>query len=119
LEAPQQDVKFVKTKELQKVLVCHIIGIAVHLAQNNRLKAAVLAKTLKKDVNDLKNFFKEIGLTLESFKAADVARDGGKGPAELMIFLHERKARKNDNNLVGEMKTKRAKSEDTGHITYK
>lgn len=108
MEAPQQDVKFVKTKELQKVLVCHIIGIAVHLAQNNRLKAAVMAKTLKKDVNDLKNFFKEIGLTLESFKATD-----GKGPAELMIFLHERKARKNDNNLVGEMKTKRAKSEET------
>lgn len=106
MEAPQQDVKFVKTKELQKLLVCHIVGIAVHLAQNNRLKAAVLAKTLKKDVNDLKNFFKEIGLTLESFKAAD-------GKAELMIFLHERKARKNDKEIVGEMKTKRAKSEET------
>ena len=108
MEAPQQDIKFVKTKELQKVLVCHIIGIAVHLAYNNRLKATVLAKTLKKDVNDLKNFFKEIGLTLESFKAAD-----GKGPAELMIFLHERKTRKNDKDIVGEMKTKRAKSEET------
>ena len=102
MEAPQQDVKFVKTKELQQVLVCHIIGIAVHLAQNNRLKATVLAKTLKKDVNDLKNFFK----TTETFKATD-------GKAELMIFLHERKARKNDKEIVGEMKTKRAKSEET------
>ena len=106
MEAPQQDVKFVKTKELQQVLVCHIIGIAVHLAQNKRLKATVLAKTLKKDVNDLKNFFKEVGLTTETFKATD-------GKAELMIFLHERKARKNDKEIVGEMKTKRAKSEET------
>jgi hypothetical protein len=88
------------------VLVCHIIGIAVHLAQNNRLKAGVLAKTLKKDVNELKNFFKEVGLTTETFKAAD-------GKAELMIFLHERKARKNDKEIVGELKTKRAKSEET------
>ena len=112
MEAPQQDVKFVKTKELQKLLVSHIVGISVHLAQNNRLKAAVLARTLKKDVNDLKNFFKEVGLTLESFKGAD-------GKAELMIFLHERKARKNDKEFVAEMKTKRAKSEEKGeHIVF-
>ena len=96
-----------KTKELQKVLVCHIIGIAVHLAQNNRLRASVLAKTLKKDVSDLKNFFKEIGLTIEA------CRNEKTNEPDLMIFLHERKARKNDKE-IGELKPKqRAKSEET------
>jgi hypothetical protein len=32
--ANQSDVKFVKTKELQKVLVCNIIGVALNLAGN-------------------------------------------------------------------------------------
>jgi hypothetical protein len=44
----QSDVKFVKTKELQKILICNIIGVAVHLATNQRLWASVIAKTLKK-----------------------------------------------------------------------
>lgn len=55
------DVKFVKTQDLQKILLCNIIGVSVHLAWNQRLRASVLAKTLKKEVGDLKNFIKEVG----------------------------------------------------------
>ena len=60
-EGELPDVKFVKTKDLQKVLLCNIIGVSVHLAWNQRLRASVLAKTLKKEVGDLKNFIKEVG----------------------------------------------------------
>lgn len=62
------DFKFVKTRELQKVLICNIIGVAIHLATNNRLWASVIAKTLKKEVSDLKNFIKELGFVMEVTK---------------------------------------------------
>lgn len=62
------DVKFVCTKELEKILLCNIIGVSVHLAFNQKLRASVLCKTLKKSVGDLKNFFKEVGLSMEAIK---------------------------------------------------
>ena len=62
------DIKFVKTKQLNKLLMCHILAVSVHLAQNRRLKGSVMAKTLKKNVGELKNFIKEAGLYLEPFK---------------------------------------------------
>tara|TARA_B110000285_G_C14964572_1_gene533385 strand:+ start:715 stop:846 length:132 start_codon:yes stop_codon:yes gene_type:complete len=43
-------------------LLCNIIGVSVYLAFNQRIRASVLARTLKKEVGDLKNFFKELGL---------------------------------------------------------
>ena len=62
------DVKFVKTKDLQRQLLCNIIGVSVYLSMNQRIRASVLAKTLKKEVGDLKNFFKELGLHMEPIK---------------------------------------------------
>jgi hypothetical protein len=62
------EVKFVKTGELQKSLICSIIGVAVHLAHNRRLWGSVLAKLLKKQQGDLKNFIKELGFVVEAIK---------------------------------------------------
>ena len=75
--------------------MCHIIGIAVHLAFNNRLRASVLAKTLKKDIAELKNFFKEIGLVMES-----CTNDKTKEP-DVMIYLTNpsKLVRKNDQDV--------------------
>ena len=81
------DIKFVKTKELQKVLICNIIGVAVQLASNNRLRASVLAKTLKKNVADLKNFFTEVGLTMEACEKAKT------GESDIMVHLRQPKSR--------------------------
>lgn len=76
------DVKFVKTKDLQKVLLCNIIGVSVHLAWNQRLRASVLAKTLKKEVGDLKNYIKEVGFLMEPIKNEKT------GEPDLMIYLN-------------------------------
>jgi len=46
------------------------------------LRASVLARTLKKGISDLKNFFKEIGLRMEACKNEKT------GEPDLMIFLH-------------------------------
>ena len=42
--------------------------MSVYLSFNQRIRASVLAKTLKKEVGDLKNFFKELGLHMEPIK---------------------------------------------------
>lgn len=62
------DVKFVKTKDKQKTLLAHIIAAAMHLSSNKRMRASVFSKTLKKEVHELKNYFKEVGLGMEATK---------------------------------------------------
>ena len=42
--------------------------MSVFLSFNQRIRASVLAKTLKKEVGDLKNFFKELGFHMEAMK---------------------------------------------------
>jgi hypothetical protein len=76
-------VKFVCTKELEKILLCNIIGVSVYLAMNQRLRASVLCKTLKKSVGDLKNYFREVGLQVEAIK-------NQQGEADLSIYLPQR-----------------------------
>lgn len=73
-----------KTKERQKVLICHIIALSVQLSQFKRLKASVLARTLKKEIGDLKNFFKEIGLSMETTK------NEGTGEPDIMVYLQKK-----------------------------
>jgi len=75
------DVKFVKTKDLQKLLLCNIIGVSVYLAFNQRIRASVLARTLKKEVGDLKNFFKELGLQMEAMKNEKT------GEPDIMVYI--------------------------------
>ena len=55
--------KHIKTKDNIKDLTCHIIAILALLAREFR--ASVLAKILKKDLDDLKTYFREVGLAFE------------------------------------------------------
>ena len=95
-----------KTKDLQKVLMCHIIAVSVHLSQYNRIRGSVLAKTLKKDIADLKNFIKEIGLGVEPFKNEKT------GEPDLNVFLKEGRIRKNDKEIASVKVKERSKSEE-------
>ena len=83
------DIKFVCTKELEKILLCNIIGVSVHLAFNQRLRASVLCKTLKKSVGDLKNYFKEVGLNVEATK-------DNRGEPDLQISIPKRERTKSE-----------------------
>jgi hypothetical protein len=80
----KSDIKFVKTKERSKLLMCHIIGITMHLAWYNRIRASILGRALKKEIGELKNFFKEIGLTMEASKNMKT------GEPDLMLYLHSK-----------------------------
>lgn len=53
---------------MQKILICNIIGVAIQLARGNKIRGSLFAKILKKDLSDLKNYFKEVGLIFEPFK---------------------------------------------------
>lgn len=55
--------KHVKTKDNVKDLTCHIIAILGLLVKH--FKASMLSKILKKDLDDLKTYFREVGLTFE------------------------------------------------------
>ena len=44
------NIKFVKTKEKSKVLMCHIVAAAMHLSTQKRMLASILVKTLKKEM---------------------------------------------------------------------
>jgi len=55
--------KYVKTKDSVKELMCHIIGVLALLAK--QFKASVLSKILKKDLDDLKGYFREVGLSYD------------------------------------------------------
>ena len=75
------DVKFVKTKDKQKTLLSFIIAAAMHLSNHKRMRASVFAKTLKKEVHELKNYFKEVGLAMEATKNEST------GEPDIMLFL--------------------------------
>ena len=62
-------------------MLCNIIGVSVFLAFNQRIRASVLAKTLKKEVGELKNFFKELGLGMEPTKNEHT------GEPDIMVFM--------------------------------
>jgi len=62
-------------------LTCHIIAISIHLSSFKRLRASILARTLKKEIGELKNYFKEVGLTMEACKNEKT------GEADLMLYL--------------------------------
>lgn len=79
-------IKFVKTKEKQKILLCYIIAASMHISTYKRLRAQIFARTLKMEVGDLKNYFKDIGLTMESIKNKD-------GEADIMLYLYAQKKR--------------------------
>ena len=105
--AKLNDIKFVKTKDLQKVLMCNIIAVSIYLAQFNRIRGSVLARTLKKDISELKNYIKEIGLSVEPFK------NDKTGDADLHVFLREGRKNKNDKEIGSVVAVKgRAKSEE-------
>lgn len=55
--------KYVKTKDHVKELMCHIIGVLALLAK--QFRASVLSKIIKKDLDDLKGYFREVGLSYE------------------------------------------------------
>mgnify|MGYP003893906953 CR=1 FL=1 len=85
-----QDIRFVKTKDKQKVLMCHIIAISLHLSSFKRLRASIFARVLKKDIGELKNFFKEIGLTMEACKNEKT------GEPDVMLYLTNPKKEKQE-----------------------
>ena len=62
-------------------MTCHIIAISIHLSSFKRLRASILARTLKKEIGELKNYFKEVGLTIEACKNEKT------GEADLMLYL--------------------------------
>lgn len=57
--------KFLKSKESVKSLILNIIGVVVHLSTRGVSKVSFLQKILKRDINELKNYFRELGLTLD------------------------------------------------------
>ena len=77
--------------------------MAVQLARGNRLKAHVVERLVQKDVGELKNYFKEIGLTQEVIKL-------GNKP-ELMLYWNARaKAKKAEQLENPEETPKKAKA---------
>ena len=74
-------------------MICGIVALAVQLARSQRLKASVLERIVQKDIQELKNYFKEIGLTSE------VSRLGNK--PELMLYWNA-KSKKKKEDLTAE-----------------
>lgn len=74
--------------------MCTIIALGVQLARNQRLKASAVSRLLKKEVSELKNYFKEIGLTVET--TTDVST---KKP-DLALFWTKASTRKADEKLA-------------------
>ena len=69
------------------MLICNIIGIAIHLAKGNKIRGSLFARILKKDLSELKNYFKEVDLVIQSFK------NEKSGEPDLMILLNDNKSR--------------------------
>ena len=105
-QASINQIKFVKTKSHQQKLVCSIIAISLHIAQNQRIKGSVLARALKKDLTELKNYFKEIGLHIES------CENTKEGNADVLVYLNTPKLTKKEEALTGYSKRYRAKSDE-------
>ena len=69
-------------------MICGIIALAVQLARGQRLRASVLERIVQKDIQELKNYFKEIGLTTEVSKLGD--------KPELMLYWNTRSKKKKE-----------------------
>jgi hypothetical protein len=58
--------KHIKSKDNQKDLVCHLIGIMGLLS--GTFRATVIQKMIKKDKDDLKSYFQELGFNYDAVK---------------------------------------------------
>lgn len=58
--------KYVKTKDNTKDLVCHMIAILGMLMLE--FHASLIARVIKRELNDMKSYFKELGFSYDSFK---------------------------------------------------
>lgn len=67
-------------------MLCHLIGVTLELARGNKLRASKLSEMLKKEISELKNFFKELDLSMEACKNEKT------GEADLMLYLNSKKA---------------------------
>ena len=56
----------IKTKDNVKDIICHMIGLMGLL--NRHFKAHFIAKFLKKELSDLRNYFQELGFIYEEIK---------------------------------------------------
>ena len=66
-------------------LICAIIALSIQLSRGQRLKSSVLERLVQKDASDLKNYFKEIGVTSE------IVKYGTK--SELMLYWNTKSKR--------------------------
>jgi len=81
------------------------------MAQSHRIRASLIAKVLKKEVSDLKNYFKELDISIESLKNVETKE------SELFLFLKSKRTaeqeQQKDEDLQKELvgkKRERAKS---------
>ena len=82
--------KFMKSKESVKTLMLHIIGLVIHMSTGEVAYGHFLAKILKKDTNELKSYFKELGVYTEnkprpekSTEALDKSGAAGQGKVKV------------------------------------
>ena len=64
------------------------------MARNQRLKASAVSRLLKKEVSELKNYFKEIGLNVET------TTDSATNKPDLALFWSKSSTRKVDDKLA-------------------
>ena len=65
------------------MLLLHLIGTAIILSSQSRLRASVLSHMLKKDISDLKQYLRELGVRIETLPAK--SKDD---TADLMLFFN-------------------------------
>ena len=75
-----------KTKEKQRLILLHLMGVSIILSQNSRLRASTLSHMLKKDTSELKQYLKELGVRVET----TVGKEG----ADLMLHFDGRESRR-------------------------
>lgn len=56
-----QGIQYIKTKAYTDKLICHIAAVLLHLSKNKEFECSNLAKALKKEPEELKEYFREIG----------------------------------------------------------
>ena len=81
------------------------------MAHSHRIRASLIAKVLKKEVSDLKNYFRELDISIESLKNVETKE------SELFLFLKSKRTaeqeQQKDEDLQKELvgkKRERAKS---------
>ena len=71
MQGEDSQYKLMKSKEQIKILMLHIIGLVVHLTSAHSAKLSFLARILKKETKELKNYCVELGFKLEPCKSID------------------------------------------------